>query len=255
MSSFDKFLNESNFSKQKKYSGSLFQGFFNELDSSADFFLGEEKKSKTLRLEESESTFDQFWLSSSSEKKIKKQPKAFEFKGSDSTSEQFWNDSLTSKNDSTSNENEINEARIKSIDEKLTQKFIHLLKEEDFEFGYKTRSEQLILEQLQINALATRNWLNEVFINYYSDETVIIGILRIIGRFDPANIFPQGQTIALAALIHKNDEIKELGIRAFEHWCTIESLDILKTLDLKKEWLKEYVNDVIADFEEQLCHI
>ena len=167
----------------------------------------------------------------------------------------FWSEILYSEDDDSSTENKINEARVKKLDNQLTQELIYLLKEEDFEFGYKTRSEQLITEQLQINALATRNWLNEIFLKYYSDETVIIGILRIIGRFDPLHIFPQGQTIALAALTHKNDEIKELGIRAFEQWCSVESLNILKKLDLEKNWLQEYVTDVINDFEEQLCHI
>lgn len=179
----------------------------------------------------------------------------FEFDNTDSFFDSFLSNILPSSEQDSSTENKINEARTRKLDYQLTQEFISLLREEDFEFGFKTRSEHLISEQLQINALATRNWLNEIFLNYYSDEIIIIGILRIIGRFDPIQIFPQGQTIALAALTHKNDEIKELGIRAFEHWCSIESLNILKKLDLEKEWLKEYVNEVITDFEEQLCHI
>ena len=128
------------------------------------------------------------------------------------------------------------------------------MKEEDFEFGYSTRSEEILNEQLKVNALATRNWLNEIFIkNFYADESIIIGIVRIIGRFSPEVIFPQGQTIALASLSHSNDEIKELGIRAFEQWGPIKSLNILKSLNVESTWLKEYVQDVISDFEEQLC--
>mgnify|MGYP006430458443 CR=1 FL=1 len=152
-----------------------------------------------------------------------------------------------------STENKLNKVRKTILDKKITREFISLLRYEDFEFGYKTRSETFLEEQLQINELATRNWLNELFIKNYTDDTITIGILRIIGRFEPSIIFPQGQTIALAALTHKNDEIKELGIRAFEHWCSPESLEILKTMDIQAQWLKEYRDDVIADFEEQLC--
>lgn len=152
-----------------------------------------------------------------------------------------------------STENKLNKVRSSILDIKFSKQFISLLREEDFEFGYKTRSESILEEQLQINALATRNWLNEIFIKNYFDEVVTIGILRIIGRFEPVMIFPQGQTIALAALTHKNDEIKELGLRAFEKWCSLESLEILKTLDIQTPWLNEYKDDVIADFEEQLC--
>lgn len=155
--------------------------------------------------------------------------------------------------DEDSTENKFNKARSNNLDKNYTRQFINLLKEEDFEFGYSTRSEEILNEQLKINALATRNWLNEIFIKNFYDQSIIIGILRIIGRFEPSIIFPQGQTIALAALSHSNDEIKELGIRAFEKWCSIESLEILKSLNVESDWLKEYIEDVISDFEEQLC--
>lgn len=155
--------------------------------------------------------------------------------------------------DEDSTENKLNKARSSILDKNYTRSFISLLKEEDFEFGYITRSEKLLNEQLKINALAARNWLNEIFIKNYHDQSVIIGILRIIGRFEPLFIFPQGQTIALAALSHSNDEIKELGIRAFEKWCSVESLEVLKSLSPTSSWLQEYIDEVITDFEEQLC--
>lgn len=152
-----------------------------------------------------------------------------------------------------STENRLNKTRSSILDKNYTRTFINLLKEEDFEFGYSTRSEDMLNEQLKINALATRNWLNEIFIKNFHDQSVIIGILRIIGRFEPSIIFPQGQTIALAALSHSNDEIKELGIRAFEKWCSLESLEILKSISTNVSWLNEYIDEVIIDFEEQLC--
>lgn len=156
--------------------------------------------------------------------------------------------------DNDSTENKINSLRSRILDKRFTNEFLSILRDEDFEFGFISRSEELLSEQLRINALATRNWLNELFIKYFSDEVIIIGILRIIGRFEPTQIFPQGQTIALAALNHLNDEIKELGIRAFEKWCNHESLEILKTIQIETPWLKEYIENVIKDFEEQLCH-
>lgn len=152
-----------------------------------------------------------------------------------------------------SSENRINGNREEYLRKNITPKFLSLIKEEDFEFGFVSRSEELIASQLQINALATRNWLNEIFINHFDNEVILIGLLRIISRFDESLIFPQGQTIALAALSHSNDEIKELGIRAFEKWCSAESLSILKKLNLNSAWLQEYVNDVINDLEEELC--
>jgi len=153
-----------------------------------------------------------------------------------------------------SSENRINQNRENFLRNSITPTFINLLREEDFEFSYKTRSEEILIEQFKINALATRNWLNELFIKYFSDEVILIGILRIIGRFNEQTIFPQGQTIALAAFSHESDEVKELGIRAFEKWCSYESLTILKKIKVETTWLQDYVNQVIIDLEEELCH-
>lgn len=160
---------------------------------------------------------------------------------------------IPSNYSASSSENKINVSKEEYLRKYITPKFLSLVKEEEFEFGFISRSEELIREQLQINALATRNWLNEIFISHFDNEIVLIGLLRIIGRFDESIIFPQGQTIALGVLSHSNDEIKELGIRAFEKWCSAESLSILKKLNLNSSWLQDYVNEVITDIEEQLC--
>lgn len=151
-----------------------------------------------------------------------------------------------------SSENLINQRRDDHLKKYVTPRLISLLKDEDFEFGYISRSEELIREQLNINSLATRNWINEIFISNFDNEIILMGILRIIGRFDESLIFPQGQTIALAALSHKSDEIKELGVRAFEKWNSIESLAILKKLNFDKVWLQDYVTEVIHDIEEEI---
>ena len=149
-------------------------------------------------------------------------------------------------------ENKINTERESFLKKRITNQLIETIIEESFEFGIKSKSEIIIEEQLSINALATRNWLNTIFIDYFDDERIIIGILRIIGRFDERIIFPQGQTMALAALSHKSTEIKELGVRAFENWGTYNSINVLENIDLDIEWLSDYKNQVIEDMKEEL---
>lgn len=155
---------------------------------------------------------------------------------------------------SSSIENRINSSREISLRNQFTTNLIDTIREENFEFGYISRSENIIKEQLEINSLATRNWLNEIFITHYNDEAILIGLLRIIGRFEEGIIFPQGQTLALAALIHENDEIKELGIRAFENWSSQNSVNVLKKIDISQQWLNTYKEQIIIDLEEELCH-
>lgn len=152
-------------------------------------------------------------------------------------------------------ENDINNSREYFLSEKVSPELINLINEEDFEFGFVSRSEELINKQLEKNDLATRNWLNELFISNFKNDGILIGLLRIIGRFDQEIIFPQGQTMALAALSHRNNEIKELGIRAFENWASKNSIQVLRNTNLELGWLNEYKNEVIADLEDELCLI
>ncbi|MBC8185471.1 hypothetical protein H8E88_30650 [candidate division KSB1 bacterium] len=151
-----------------------------------------------------------------------------------------------------SDENRINNERESFLRKKVTNQLIETIFDESFEFGLKSKSESIIEKQLNINALATRNWLNDIFIDFFDDEKIIIGILRIIGRFEENLIFPQGQTMALAALNHKNPEIKELGIRAFENWGTFNSIKVLENIELDIDWLCEYKKQVVEDIKEEL---
>lgn len=154
---------------------------------------------------------------------------------------------------SSSDENIVNQNRRNLLNVNLTNKFIDLIREENFEFGYVSDSEKLINEQLAHNELATKNWINEIFISNYDNTSIIIGILRIIGRFKEEIIFPQGHTLALAALMHENDEVKELGIRAFENWASNNSLKVLSNIKIEQDWLDEYKMEVIADLKEEIC--
>lgn len=154
---------------------------------------------------------------------------------------------------SSSIENGLNINRENVLRNEFSKLLIQTIRDEDFDFGYISESEVIIGKQLEINALATRNWLNEIFVSYFDDDVVIIGILRILGRFEEEYIFPQGLTMALAALNHKTTEIKELGIRAFENWSSPNSLKILKNIKTDISWLDNYIEQVVTDLNEELC--
>ena len=151
-------------------------------------------------------------------------------------------------------ENLVNQKRIEYLEQKITPLFLTLIKNEDFEFGKKNESVKLIEEQLELNFAATQNWFGNLYIkNFRSNENVFIGLLRIVEALKEEALHPIGKIMAMAALNHENDEVKELGIRIFENWCSIESYDILKGIRVDTIWLQEYINQVIKDIEVELC--
>ncbi|MBC6399465.1 MAG: hypothetical protein GDA42_00100 [Ekhidna sp.] len=153
-------------------------------------------------------------------------------------------------------ENAINEKRMKFLKEKVTPQLLSFIKEEDFEFGQKSESINLVEKQIQINAIATKNWFNELYLNYFrTDRKILLSLLRIVEYFDKELLFPTGQTMAISALVHSNDEVKELGVRILENGCSVESYEILKNIKVDTKWLQQYINRVILDLEKELCLI
>ena len=85
-----------------------------------------------------------------------------------------------------------------------------------------------------------------------NNVNLVVGILHIISHFDYEKVYPQGPTIALAALNINNPEIKECAVMAYENWSHVDSLSILKAIKVSETWLQEYINQVIKDIEEDM---
>lgn len=148
-------------------------------------------------------------------------------------------------------ENYINRKRLKSLKRRFTHQLLSLLIEEDFEYGIDTKADALVRNQMQLNSLATKAWLNSIFVENFPNTPILVGLLRIIARIDYIDIYPEGQTIAMAALSHKNNEVQECGVRAFESWDSLSSLEILKNLRVSTEWLQEYIDEVVSNLRKE----
>lgn len=149
------------------------------------------------------------------------------------------------------NENLINALRIADFQRKFTKEFIKLLREEDFEYGIETKTDIFVKEKFQLNALATRSWINQIFIDHFDDANIVVGILRVIARLEYFQIYPAGQTMAIAAFSHENEEVQECGIRAFENWEVYDSLKVLESLQVKSDWLQDYINNVLVGLRKK----
>lgn len=136
----------------------------------------------------------------------------------------------------------------------VTPILLNRIRHEDFEFGESSPSIELVETHFDNRKYVTLDWLNEVYTQYYGkDENVLIGLLRIV-EFIGKDLFPLGRTMAIAAIAHKNDEIKELGLRILEADCSVDTLSTLKKLDITTPWLLAYVKQIISDFEQELSY-
>jgi len=143
----------------------------------------------------------------------------------------------------------------KHLVEKFEPIFVSTLKSQELEIDYRNQIEILLEELFQENQLATKDWLNDVYVEHFQDSRFLINILKIIGNFDKELLSSFGIVPSGAALSHKSAEVKEMAIRVFENWNTIESYTFLKNCSLTPDWLEDYKNQVLFNIEEELCLI
>ena len=148
-------------------------------------------------------------------------------------------------------ENLINKKRALQLEKEFTQDLITYLCEDDFEYGYENRADFLVKSQMEVNMLATKEWLNKIYVNNFNKPEVLISILRLVARIQSDCIFPEGKMMAIAALSHKDPIVQECGIRAFESWGTLDSLNILQNVKVSSDWLQEYLDKVIEDIKSE----
>ncbi len=134
-------------------------------------------------------------------------------------------------------------------------KFLQLIKESDFEFGFSSPAEEYVSEALNRYGSFAREWINELFNKNFYNPNITSSILRIIAHFDYRQISPQGVNMAITATLHKSVEVQECGIRCFENWEAPENLIVLRSLSYSEEWLKKYLAGVIIALEGMEKHV
>lgn len=128
--------------------------------------------------------------------------------------------------------------------------FDELIRHSDFEFGFSSAADHYVLTAIKQYGPFAREWINDIFLKNFDDPPFLTGLLRVIAHFDYTDMYPQGMTMATAALLHKDVEIRDCAVRCFESWEDPENLKILKNLSFSEYWLSEYLNEVISYLED-----
>lgn len=156
------------------------------------------------------------------------------------------------KEETSSSENQKNTERLSTFVEQ-TPIFLTILKDSEFEDGYENPAIRYFQDMLNTNYAAAFIWLNNLYINNVNNDEIIEKILRIFSFIDyDENTMASFPIIAANAIEIGSDKVKEAAIMAFESWRTPACLNLLKKLEVKKEWLNLYLQKVIQELEEEI---
>ena len=134
---------------------------------------------------------------------------------------------------------------------RFVSEFTQLLRDSEFEYGYSSAAERYVRERLRGIGPVAREWISRLFVDNFESSCIVSGILRVISHFSYNEVYPQGVTISTAALCHFDRTVKEDAIRAIENWERPELLPLLRTIDVRDEWLRSYVEQVMRDLETE----
>ena len=127
---------------------------------------------------------------------------------------------------------------------------LNLIRNDYFEAGFVSQSEQYILNTANENSVEyVREAANELYLEYYNDSHVLTGLLIMMGTLDYEAAEPQGQTMALGLLQHEDISVRDRAIQAFERWNSKKGLPVLRSLRCDRAWLQRYVDKVISYLE------
>jgi hypothetical protein len=91
--------------------------------------------------------------------------------------------------------------------------------------------------------------LNELFLKNFHAPHIIVGVLHVISHFDYGLVSPEGPTMAIAALAHKDVEVREYAVKCFENWQHKDGIRVLEHIKADERWLQNYINLVIRDLK------
>ena len=142
---------------------------------------------------------------------------------------------------------------VERFSREATPRILSIIREQELEYGYESPAEQFIREKLSEAPAVAKEWLGNLFLEYFDAPDVLVALLHAISHFDYNDIFPTGQMMALAALRYQNPEVRESAVRAFENWGNSDSLlKVLRAIRFREEWLQNYVEQVVRDLEQEL---
>lgn len=128
------------------------------------------------------------------------------------------------------------------------QELEDILFSSDIEWGFYSEFDKFVIEHVEDEHFMKA--INEIYVQNYQNENVLIKILNAISEVEYEQVFPFGQMTAIAAISNKSLAVQQKGIEAFERWKREDSIAILENLDIKENWLKKYVEKIIINLKK-----
>lgn len=135
------------------------------------------------------------------------------------------------------------------IRDSFSTKLYFYIENDDIGIGTYTEADKMLEMYLSKYNDLIQNMLSFIFKKNIGNVDFLCRLLLLISRINPVHINKTGHTIAMAALNHRSDDVKESALRLFESFGDQDTLAFLKSSKPDAYWLQEYKEQIINDIE------
>ncbi len=130
------------------------------------------------------------------------------------------------------------------------QAFRRASRSDTLEYGMVSKCDELLLSWFEESPSQLGDVVSHIFLQSMNDKNVLLLLLKAISNLSYDAIYPFGQTVAVAALVNRDVEVIEGGIRAFENWGSRDGISVLENTQLAFDWLEIYRQQTITYLRE-----
>ena len=125
--------------------------------------------------------------------------------------------------------------KLDNLMRELISKLVTELKYFSLDDSEITNAEKLALDiEKSYSVRVLGEVLQNIYIQYNDYCNMLIGICRIIGRFELKEVMPWGPTMLMGLLSHKSEAVKEYAVSVVENWSDVE-LEMLYRIVILKQ--------------------
>jgi len=124
---------------------------------------------------------------------------------------------------------------------------ISSLENDIFEPDRKSLTERYVEQWLARKPAMAQIVIMNLFLESRDNDKRMIGMLNLLAHLDVKRFHPANEMIALGALSHKSNEVKEYALRAFEYWEDVDLAGRLKSHELTPKWIDDYRRTIISE--------
>lgn len=123
-----------------------------------------------------------------------------------------------------------------------------LLFSSEIELGKFSDFDKFVIDNIEKEY--TLQAILKIYVENFDSEEILTKILNAISEVDYKKVGEIGEIIAISSVANKSLIVKQKAIETFEKWNYKEAITILENLDIREQWLKNYINKIVNNLKD-----